>query len=277
MSYANRPRPVVVRTFEHEQWDPAALPLFTFPDADKDVRAGKWAAIVRPGLERWPLGVVSEHYRITSHNETRRHVLDAGRTELLATWQSGHGYHVAHEFKIDHLSAVEGEAGIVSSRLFLDHDHTGTGSLRGAMVVFLDGRPLGAVVKSRVLHVSANPAQWSSELDSMVERSVLAQDVLLELVAFASRRLMQTVDLERLASLGIVSKKGKNAENLLDAVRFWFEGNVAATKMTWGVWERRLDDQAIAAMCAFAPVIGRQLDEILLTKRYGAFHAPKAA
>lgn len=262
---SKRPRPVVnrIRNERELAWTPGAHPLYSVIDG-ANVRAGESFAVVRPGWERWPLGIVSDHYRVVDHNVTRRQILEGAgdrvtRVTLGAAVQAGHGYHVAHAYEIRHMEAASVDGAPVKSRLIVAHDHTGAGALRAAMVVYVGPDPMGAVVRARAMHVATQPAMWAAEIDSMIEKSILVQDALLDLLRAAKARELTDTDREWIASKGIVSKKGKSAATLFDAMQSWFAGNVSASKMmTWGVWERRLDDEAIRVMC-----------ELLGLARYG--------
>lgn len=273
-NYTKRPRPVVrvLKNPSELQWKPEATPLFSVLNGE-NIRAGESFAVVRPGIERWPLGIVSDHYKVIDHNDTRKAILE-GASHLVSPWgaiQAGHGYHVAQSFIVKHFESDEFKAAKVKSRLVVHHDHTGTGALRAVMVVYVDGFPMGAVVRARGLHVGQNPTIWAGEIDGMIEKAILAQDALMSLFSAAEQRKLNDTDREWLASKEIVSKKGKKAENLLEYMKCWFEGNFAKDKMTWGTWERRLDDKAIRTMCEFLGLakFGTPLDEILGGKAYG--------
>lgn len=271
---SKRPRPIVRKVTNESQlaWTPVALETYTVVDG-QNVRAGESFAVVRPEWERWPLGIVSDHYKVIDHNATRRAILEGAgdRVTLSGAIVAGHGYHVAHSFEIKHLQADTFEDAPVKSRLVVAHDHTGIGALRAAMVVYVGDEPLGALIRARAMHVARQPASWSGEIDGMIEKSIIAQDLLLDIIKAAKERKLADVDHEWLVDQGIKSKKGKKAENLLDAVKCWFEGNVTAKKMTWGVWERRLDDFALRVMIEMLGLakFGTPLDTVLGGKRYG--------
>lgn len=271
---AKRPRPVVRRVKSEADlaWSPEALPLYSVVGGE-NVRAGESFACVRPGWERWPLGIVSDHYKPIDHNATRRSILEGAgdRVALCAALQAGHGYHVAHSYDVRHMQADSIDGAPVKSRLVVAHDHTGAGALRAAMVVYVGPDPIGAVVRARAMHVASQPTIWSGEIDGMIEKAILVQDVLLDLLRAAKERKLEDADREWIAKRGIVSRKGKKAETLFEAMQCWFAGNVDAKKMTWGVWERRLDDAAIAVMCEFLgrARFGTPIDQILGGRRYG--------
>lgn len=271
---AKRPRPVVrrVRNDAELAWTPIAMEAFVVVNG-QNVRAGESFAVVRPGMERWPLGMVSDHYKPVDHNATRRAILsNAGdRVQLTGAIIAGHGYHVAHSYEVRHMQAGSIDGAPVTSKLVTAHDHTGDGALRAAMVVYVDGLPMGSVVQARAMHVASQPALWSGEIEGMIEKSILAQDLLIDLFKAAKERKLDDVDREWLAKQGVVSGRGKKAATLFEVMRCWLDGNVSASKMTWGVWERRLDDKAIRVMCEMLGLakFGTPLDDVLGGRRYG--------
>ncbi len=272
---SKRPRPIVMEANDDDlTWDPIAIEQFTFPaEADgHEVRSGDSFAVVRPGHARHPLGHVSDVYRPTSHRHTVAMVTEAC-SDMVKLFRkpvmSGHGYRVAHMFSV--LNEDKGNLhGLpVTSRLTVVHDHTGLHALRARMVVFVGSDTLGSFVGARAIHVAANPEKWRVEVEAMVERSKNAQASLLTLLQAADTHVLTEADKALLTALKVPPPAGEWAGTLLDSCVKYFKGK--NSEMTWGVWERRLDDDAIRAMVAVlgAKQFGVPLDLALGGKRYG--------
>lgn len=243
-----RPRPIVRRATEEDlAWDPIAVEQFTVVDG-QNVRSGESYAIVRPGMERWPLGHVSDHYIVTSHRATAAAIKEfcADVATFSGAIVAGHGYHVAHSYEI-RMARVEDVAGApVRPRLIISSSHTGGESLRAAMVVYIGKDALGAVVRSKALHVAGQPSSWTNSVEAMVEKAICVQDALVDLLKAADAHELTDEDRAFFKGRKMVIKK--DARTALDAVRSWTRGTTK--KITWGVWERRLDDAAICALLA---------------------------
>ncbi len=288
---SKRPRPIVTEVTEEElAWDPVAVPQFlgtpeahaaaSTGDAEKDdlvlngevTRSGDSYAVVRPGHGRWPLGHVSDVYKPTGHRGTTAMVTEACK-EMVRPFKkalmSGHGYRVAHQFHV--LGEDKGDLhGLpVTSRLTVVHDHTGLHALRARMVVFVGNDTLGSFVGSRAIHVAKNPEKWRLEVEAMVAKSMKAQDALMDILKAADTHALTEADKVLLTTLKVNPPADAWGLTLLDSCVKYFKGK--NTEMTWGVWERRLDDDAIRAMVAVlgAKSFGVPLDLALGGKRYG--------
>jgi len=297
-SSSKRPRPFVTEVTEEElAWDPVALPQFlgtveghaaaSTGDAEKDdmslngevTRSGDSYAVVRPGHSRWPLGHVSDVYKCTGHRGTVAMVKEAC-SETVRPFKkalmSGHGYRVAHQFHV--LGEDKGDLhGLpVTSRLTIVHDHTGLHALKARMVVFVGDDTLGSFVGARAIHVANNPEKWRVEVEAMVERSHNAQDALMAILRAADTHVLTEADKGTLTALKVPPPGGTWAGTLLDSCVKYFKGH--NSDMTWGVWERRLDDDAIRAMVTVlgAKKFGVALDLALGGKRYGGKHTDEA-
>ena len=281
MMPSKRPRPIIrgVRVGSNAlDWEPEAKPLYTIIDG-QTVRAGESFAVTRPGWERWPLGIASDHYKVTSHNTTKRTILE-GSSDLVTlrgALQAGHGYHVAHQYEVRHMQASSVEGVPLMCKLIVAHDHTGKGALRAAMVVYLGNEAMGAVVRARALHVAFQPSLWAGEIEAMIEKSILVQDSLIDLLTAASKHKLTDDDRTLISRRKMVIKDVEQAPTLLDAMRRWHQGPTVSSKMTWGVWERRLDDEAIITMALILGRIqyGRPLDLILTPATTGRHHGTR--
>jgi hypothetical protein len=267
---SKRPRPVVKTVSAEElDWDPVAIPLFSVVEG-VSVRVGESYAVVRPGMERWPLGIATDHYRVVSHRATAAAIAEAGQGQvrLASHVISGHGYHVAYTYEVEHLRSTDLVGGqAVASNMVVVHDHTAKGSLRASMVVSVGSVSLGSVVSARALHVSTNPEIWQGEIDAMIERSILAQDALLDLLRAADAHVLTDADREFFAGRGMTIDK--SATTALEAVQSWHTGR--SRTVTWGIWERRLWDDGIVALCNLLgrATFGAALDNALGGRRYG--------
>ncbi len=271
---SKRPRPIVVEASEEDlSWDPITLEQFTFPaEGDgHEERAGDSFAVVRPGHARWPLGHVSDVYVPTPHRHTVAMVTEAC-VDMVKPFRkpvmSGHGYRVAHMFSV--LNEDKGNLhGLpVSSRLTVVHDHTGLHALRARMCVFVGDDTLGSFVGARAIHVANNPEKWRVEVEKMVTKSMEAQEALVALLKAADTHALTEGDKALLTTLKVNPPGDMWGITLLDSCVAYFRGK--NTELTWGVWERRLSDDAIVAMVkVLGPTkYGRSMDEALGGKRY---------
>ena len=132
---------------------------------------------------------------------------------------------------------------------------------------------------SIVNNVRDTPKELADDLDALLVKAKkardkcaadlkAAQDALLALLQAADKHYLTETDKEFITAEG-VNPPGKDwPATLLDAVVKYHKGN--NSDMTWGVWERRLDDSAIRVMAKILGVKthGRALDEALGGKRY---------
>jgi hypothetical protein len=184
---SKRPRPIVRAVDadgEELAWDPEVREQYTFVDGEA-VRAGDSFAIVRPGMERWPLGHASDVYKCASHRGTVKMITEAC-SETVEPFQkalmSGHGYRIAHQFHV----VREKEATLhdlkVTSRMTVVHDHTALHALKACMVVYVGKDAIGSLINARAIHVANNPEKWRVAVENMVERSNKAQEAILALI-----------------------------------------------------------------------------------------------
>jgi hypothetical protein len=272
---SKRPRPIVTAVDvdgEELAWEPESREQFTFLNNDTPVRAGDSFAVVRPGHERWPLGHVSDVYKPTGHRDTVRMVKEAC-SESVSPFQkalmSGHGYRVAHQFHVLDPAATNDLHGLeVTSRLTVVHDHTGLHALKARMVVYVGSDSLGSIVGLRAIHVANNPEKWKVEVEMMVAKSIKAQGALMKLLKAADKHALTEADKALITAEGVNPPGGEWPGTLLDSMVKYHKGH--NTEMTWGVWERRLEDHAIKTMVKVlgTATFGRALDEALSGKRY---------
>jgi hypothetical protein len=223
-------------------------------------------------MERWPLGHVSDVYKPTSHRHTVDMILEAAGEEVEPRGKplaSGHGYRVVHQFSVkgEAKSAVRGLP--VTSALTVVHDHTGLHALKARMVIYVGNDALGSIVGARAIHVAENPERWRVEVQGMIDRSRAAQAALSALLDAADKFVLGDADRAQLTALG-VKPAGKDwGVTLLDSMVRYHRGH--AKEITWGVWERRLTDDAIVAMVKVlgAKKYGVALDLALGGNRYG--------
>ncbi len=275
-----RPRQTMLRcTQEDLNWDPVCRPQFTFVDGEQGdhpeaVRSGDSFAVVRPGHERWPLGHVSDVYKPASHRRTVDMILDGSGEKVEpfgSPLMSGHGYRVVHEFAVKKEGVKVVDDLPVTSRLTIVHDHSGLHALKARMVIYAGDDSLGSVVGARAIHVSENPERWRVEVDSMVERSRSAQDVLVDLLSAASRFALSEADKAQLKALGVKPAGKEWGATLLQSMILYHRGGARKAQTTFGVWQRRLADSAIVAMVKILGVkkYGVALDLALGGNRYG--------
>ncbi len=111
--------------------------------------------------------------------------------------------------------------------------------------------------------------RWRVEVEAMVERSRNAQAALTDLLVAADKFVLGDADRSLIAALGLKPAGKEWGITLLDTmVRYHKGGN---KDITWGVWERRLNDDAIMAMVKVLGVkkFGVALDMALGGNRYG--------
>jgi len=271
---SKRPRPIVKEASEADlDWDPCALEQFTFPaESDgREERSGDSFAVVRPGHARWPLGHVSDVYKPTGHRHTTKMVTEAcvDMVKPAGAVMSGHGYRVAHNFSVLNQDTVNLHGLPVTSQLTVVHDHTGLNALRARMLVFVGKDCLGSFVGARAIHVAANPEKWRAEVEAMVAKSMKAQDALLAVLRAADTHVLTEADKALLVTLKVNPPAGVFAGTLLDSCVAYFRGK--NSELTWGVYERRLSDDAIRAMIVIlgAKKFGVPMDLALGGKRYG--------
>lgn len=270
---SKRPRPFVTDASEEDlAWDPIMLEQFTFPaEADgHEERSGDSFAVVRPGQARWPLGHVSDVYKPTGHRHTTKMVTEAcvDMVKPAGAVMSGHGYRVAHNFSVLNQDKVNLHGLPVTSQLTVVHDHTGLHALRARMLVFVGKDCLGSFVGARAIHVATNPEKWRVEVEAMVSKSMKAQEALLAVLRAADTHVLTEADKALLVTLKVNPPAGVFAGTLLDSCVAYFKGR--NTEITWGIWERRLRDDAIQAMVKVLGVkqYGRPMDKALGGKRY---------
>ena len=271
---SKRPRPIVTAVDvdgEELAWEPECREQFTFVDGET-VRSGNSFAVVRPGHERWPLGHVSDVYKPTGHRGTVKMIKEAC-AEAVKPFKkaliSGHGYRVAHQFHVlDEAAQSDLHGLLVTSRLTIVHDHTGLHALKARMVVYVGDQTLGSIVGARAIHVANNPEKWRVEVEAMVAKSIKAQDALMTLLVAADKHVLTEADKTMITADGVNPPGGEWPGTLLDAMVKYHKGH--NSDMTWGVWERRLEDSAIRTMVKVlgAKKYGRALDEVLGGKRY---------
>lgn len=274
-------------------WEPIATPLFyqrvnADATAIDTIRAGRSYAIVRSD-EDFPLGIASDQYHVTSHNVTRHAILTFAADLVTANgiMMSGHGYRVTHGYHVQHaLAKVPSKVGEVLSKLVVCNDHTGSGALTASLVSYVGDAPIGSIVRERALHVGAQPEQWHTSIEGMIETAMLVQGALVDVVTAASEKMLDAesaVILRRYKiKVRLVTEgKGKKAKKVLpkitvlEAVHAWLKGHTK--EMSWGVYSRRFDDAGIRAMCHVCGLarFGTPIDEILRQKdprngsRYG--------
>jgi hypothetical protein len=270
---SKRPRPIVRAVDadgEELAWDPEVREQYTFVDGEA-VRAGDSFAIVRPGMERWPLGHASDVYKCASHRGTVKMITEAC-SETVEPFQkalmSGHGYRIAHQFHV----VREKEATLhdlkVTSRMTVVHDHTALHALKACMVVYVGKDAIGSLINARAIHVANNPEKWRVAVENMVERSNKAQEAILALIRAADKHVLTEADKALITEEGTNPPGGQWPLTLLDAIIKYHQGQNA--EMTFGVWERRLTDDAIRTAVKVLGVAkyGRMLDEALGGKRY---------
>jgi hypothetical protein len=264
-----RPLPymrTVTRESPECDWAPECIELFSVIGGVA-VRAGEAFAIVRPGSERWPLGIASDHYKTTDHCAFDARLLNecAASIEPGKVLVSGHGYRVVYDYTIKHMSSQTVGKHTVSTRLVIAHDHTGKGSMQAAMCLYLDNHAIGAIVSTSAMHVAAQPGIWEANIEGMIESAIVAQDAMIDLLTAAESRILDSKDRDMLAKKGLKNPEG--CRTALQALVAHHKG-YANGKITWGVWERSMSDDAIRAILSILPPdIGQALDTSLRSRR----------
>ena len=279
-----KPRPYINYCEQGDlDWDPKTLEQFIFAEGTSDglveakaIRSGDSFAVVRPGMERWPLGHVSDVYRPSSHRHTVDMILESAGNSVEPFGKplcSGHGYRVVHQFSIKTDGVVPEVGGVpITSLLTVAHDHTGLNALKARMVVYAGNDALGSIVGARAIHVAENPERWRVEVENMISRSERAQEALLSLLTAAHGFVLGDADKAQLTALG-VKPAGKDGWGLtlLDSMIRYYKGGAKKVPLTWGVYERRLSDTGIKAMVKVLgkKKYGQPLDAALGGTNYG--------
>ena len=166
------------------------------------------------------------------------------------------------------------------SRLTLVHDHTGDGSLRASVVCYLgDDIVVGSACYTRRIHVGAGEkdvgvgdrARWLAVVDAMLDTASLQHGAIGALLLKASETAMTDEVADLFAKRGIpvarakVSRKEREAaaergepepkgeilaKTALDVVIAYYKhrGEGRSRGLSWGVWSRRLEGGALAAL-----------------------------
>lgn len=162
------------------------------------------------------------------------------------------------------------------SRLTLVHDHTGDGSLRASVVSYLgDDIVVGSACYTRRIHVGAgdkdvgvgDKARWLAVVDAMIDTAALQQGAIGALLAKAAETPMTDEAAKVFERHGVfvarekVSRKERDAaaergepapvgaivaKTALDVVLAFYKQR--SGRLTWGVWSRRLEGGALAAL-----------------------------
>jgi hypothetical protein len=281
-AFSRKPRQTVRRAnAEDLAWDPEAMPLFTLsPGEESVIRAGDEFSIVNPNVRRWPTGRATGVYRVYSHRRVLEQTLAAcgESVSLRGSLVVGQGTRIVHEFDVRHLSSqsVEvrpGKTCEVSSLLTLVVPHTGREALSARMTIYVDGLAFGAIVGATATHLSSNPTVWQGDVDSMIEKSILVQDALLDLIRAAASHELTDENRRWLRKRKIVVKK--SSRTALEAMTAWHGVDRAGrTAPTWGVWSRRLDSEAIMTLCI---LLGRERFGNAIDSVVGRVHFGTAA
>lgn len=270
-----KPRPYVTACSQEDlNWDPICREQFTINADGETVRAGDSFAVCRSSEpnERWPLGHVSDVYRPSSHRHTVDMIMGACGEQVEAhgtPLASGHGYRVVHQFAVKNAGLTLVHDLPITSRLTVVHDHTGLHALKARMVVYVGNTTLGSIVGARAIHVAENPERWRVEVEAMVERSQAAQEALTDLLVAADKFVLADADRSLLTALGLKPAGKDWGVTLLDSMVRYHKGG--CKDITWGVWERRLNDDGIMAMVKVLGFkkYGVALDMALGGNRYG--------
>jgi hypothetical protein len=255
-------------------WMPRLLPLFSFPweeNETRHVQAGSAMAIVRSGYEGSPLGIVTSTYRPVNHAETAADIAEStqGRCTPEGALIDGHGYHVAHAFRLNTLvSEMVGALPLVS-RLTLVHDHTGKGALRASIVCYLGSDVvLGSRNFTRRIHVGTGSrdvgigsrGRWSDVIDAMLETASLQQGTLAATLRKAAETPMTEqhaavferagVEVERTKVTSEEQERGIKPSivpaTALDVVIAHHKQHKG--RLSWGVWSKRLEGGALGCL-----------------------------
>lgn len=279
-SHDKRIRPIMRRVDREDpdlNWAPIAVPLYSFVNNFVDgvetpvaVRAGDSFALVRPGFERHPFGIASDHYKCGDHVKVDENVIAGCGEEITphAVMIAGHGYQVAYAYRITHMSVTRITDGnlirSLSTVLVISHDHTGKGAMRASMVLYLDRQAIGALVSTIAMHVADQPAIWQQNISAMLETAIIAQDAVVETITLASKRSLTPEDRDFLKSKGL--RCPDSVTTALGALVEHHEGRNQT--MTWGVWERRMTDDGFRAVLGLlGNDVAATLDEVLHSQR----------
>lgn len=263
---------------EDVNWDPIALPNWVFPIDTvggveielQRIRSGESFAVCRPGHERWPLGQVSDHYRVVSHRATAAAIKEfcshavTPRARLIV----GHGYAIVHGYDVKHMAAASVARQPVAHRLMIVSDHSGSAKMQASIVLYVGDHAIGSIACVRGGHVASQPDRWQGEVDGMIEQSLLVQDAVIDLLRAAEAAELTDDDRKFFAARGM--KPSETDRTALDACRSWIRGRTK--KITWNVWQRRMTDESIRALVVFLgrEVYGKALDAAMgYPKRIG--------
>lgn len=277
----------IVRDAEPEEleWDPELVQLLSAPIDAKDEElnpddivagyaiAGGMHAIVRRGYRRDPFGIVGHsktQYVPVSHRRTIANIKAACGDVVTQDGPAridGVGAHVVHHFAINHLAGTEVCGVTVGSKLTVVHDNTGSGATGSSLQVTIDGLPCGTIYRSRGVHVASAPERWQGTVSAHVERAILAQDALRDIVE-ALAGMVWTKDwdaffAQRNMRVMLRIENGNYGEySMLDAVRRWHQPTTG--DMSWSRFERSLEDDMLRTVCLILPAsFGNNLDAAL--------------
>jgi len=266
------------------EWDPELVQLLSAPidgedeetnedDVDGHAVAGGMHAIVRRGFRRDPFGVVGTsktQYVPVSHRRTIENIKAACGDVVTQDGPAridGVGAHVVHHFNITHLAGAEVCGVTVGSKLTVVHDNTGSGSTGSSLQVTIDGLPCGTIYRSRGVHVASAPERWQGTVSAHVERAVLAQDALRDIVqALAGMAWTKAWD-AFFAKHGMrvmlrIEDNNYGEYSMLDAVRRWHQPTTG--DMSWSRFARSLEDDMLRMVCRILPAsYGNNLDAAL--------------
>lgn len=256
-------------------WTPRLVPLFSFPfeapEALRPVRAGNAMAIVRDGYESNPLGIVTDIYRPVDHQETVSAISEStmGKCEREGALIDGHGYHVVHTFRLNTPSTEHVRGLPLVSRLTLVHDHTGSGSLRASVVTYIGNSiVVGSSNYTRRIHVGAGEhdvgvdsrSRWLDIVDAMLETAMLQQGAIATMLRAADAHKMDEKTAAIFESADVKVDRAKVTPEELAAGK---KGDILAATaldvvishhaqraglLSWGVWARRLEGDALACL-----------------------------
>jgi len=162
------------------------------------------------------------------------------------------------------------------SRLTVVHDHTGGGSLRASVVCYLGSDiVVGSACFTRRIHVGAgdkdvgvgDKARWLGVIDAMLDTAIMQQHAIGALLAKAADLPMTDDVAEQFEARGVrVEREKVDAEEKKAAAERGDPEPVGAIvertaldvviahhkqrsgRMSWGVWSRRLEGDALSAL-----------------------------
>lgn len=264
-------------------WAPELLPLkVEHPEVpglyldQQSPSEGLYSAIIRPGYEGHPLGVVvgtgNMSYTLLNHREDTAMVAGCGAdVKHAGAVIDGHGFRIINRFRVSHTESevtLSGTKLALRDFLLLSHNHTGDGSVQMALVTYLGTACLGARIAVRKIHKSAGTdangvkltgngrgvggkSGWGDIVGSILNDSLFLQDYILEAV----RRAAETpVSDEHAATLNkwfdktyrVPEDRAKREMNVLRQVCAYHE--TQRGPMKWGVWSRRMQADGILGM-----------------------------